>query len=46
MKASRPMTQTHRATIYCRVSSAGQEDNSSLGSQEAVSRTIISGVAE
>ncbi len=30
--------QATRAAIYCRVSSAGQEDNSSLGTQEAACR--------
>ncbi len=31
--------RTSRAVIYCRVSSAGQEDNSSLDTQEAACRT-------
>ena len=31
--------RTPRAAIYCRVSSAGQEDNSSLGTQEAACRS-------
>ena len=46
MKASPPVTQPRRVAVYCRVSSAGQEDKSSLGTQEAVCRTVISGVAE
>ena len=46
MKASPPVNQPRRIAVYCQVSSAGQEDNSSLTTQEAVCRTVISGVAK
>jgi len=45
-KDQRAVTGQLRAAIYCRVSSSGQEDKSSLGTQEAALRTVISGVAE
>ena len=38
MRTNQPSTQPRRAAIYCRVSSAGQEDNSSLATQEAACR--------
>ena len=38
MRANQPTTQTRRAAVYCRVSSAGQEDNSSLATQKASCR--------
>src|SRR6266496_2957892 len=39
MRADQPMsTSTQRAAIYVRVSSSGQEDNSSLATQEAAAR--------
>jgi len=34
MRAKPPVSQAHRVAVYCRVSSAGQEDNSSLATQE------------
>ena len=46
MKVNPPITQPRRAAVYCQVSSAGQEDNSSLATQESACRTVISGVAE
>ncbi len=41
MKGNRRFKTTAavRVAIYCRVSSAGQEDNSSLGTQEAACRS-------
>ena len=38
MRTKPPTTQPRRAAVYCRVSSAGQEDNSSLATQEAACR--------
>ncbi len=37
------MSEINRVHIYCRVSSAGQEDNTSLDTQEAACRTWASG---
>lgn len=39
-KDTRTATGGGRAAVYCRVSSAGQEDNSSLATQEAECRTF------